>query len=76
MQLPEAIIGAASAAELSDDGWAWNAVQGNLLDHRFPGSGFYLRGFEDGIARHLWFGLKATPHDGPTQPRPCPSARP
>ena len=42
----------ASAAELPD-GWVWNAVQGNLLDLRFPSSGFYLRGFEDGIGCHL-----------------------
>ena len=35
------------------DGWVCNAVQGNLLDLRFPSSGFYLRGFEDGIVCHL-----------------------
>ena len=42
----------ASAAELPD-GWVCNAVQGNLLDLRFPSSGFYLRGFEDGFVCHL-----------------------
>ena len=45
------------------DGWVWNAVQGGLLDRRFPGRGFRLRGFEDGIVCHLRvpraFGLKA-----------------
>lgn len=37
-------------ASVLPEGWVWNAVQGNLLDRRFPNSGFYLAGFEDGIA--------------------------
>lgn len=42
-----------AAASGLPEGWVWNAVQGNLLDERFPGNGFQLRGFEDGIACHL-----------------------
>lgn len=35
------------------EGWVWNAVEGDLLARRFPGRGYHLPRFMDGIACHL-----------------------